>query len=70
MIDRKDPLNLHSFIYSELLKKTGITHEYTPEIPHELSVHALLNETNRILENCVYAGTDRVKERNGENAEG
>lgn len=52
----KETLNLHSFIYESLLKKK--------EIPHELSGHALLNNANRILGDCIYTDTDSVKERN------
>ena len=51
----KEILNLHSFIYEALLKKK--------EIPHELSAHALLNNANMVLGDCVYADTDSVKER-------
>ena len=55
MIDRKDPLKLHSFIYTKLLKKTEITHEF--------SGHALLNDIKRNIEDSVYVDTDSVKER-------
>ena len=61
MIDRKDPLNLHSFIFLELLKKTEITDEFIEQ--------ALVNN-DRILGDSVYADTDSAKERKGENAEG
>lgn len=54
MIDRKDPLNLHSFIFLELLKKTEITDEFIGQ--------ALLNN-DRIIGESVYADTDNVKER-------
>lgn len=63
MIDRKDPLNLHSFVYKELLKKKENTNELKVHPLRELIKHPLLNNVNSIHENFVYADTDSVKEK-------
>ena len=48
----KEKLNLHSFIFLELVKKTELTDEFIEQ--------ALLNN-DRVLGDCVYADTDTVK---------
>lgn len=61
LIDRKDPLNLHSFTCEELLKKKENTWEDIAK-QHLNNVYGKMDSS--------YVDSVSVKERKGENAEG